>query len=227
MKDEYLTGIFVREEKNRFLCTVKVDGIVEECYIPSSCRLDNFINLSRKEVILKQNINRSARTRFAVYAIKYKRNYIILRTAEANDIIRDAIGCRRFSFLGKRTKIEKEKTIDGYKADLFFPETNTIMEIKSIITTQEEAVFPTVYSERAISQFYKIKELLRNGYKVVYVYVSLNPYIKQVRISKKEKILDYRYLLDECIKMGMQVKAYSAEIKNYEPVLKSEIKVVL
>ena len=40
------TGTFIKESKNRFLCEVLVDKKITECYIPSSCRLDNFLELT-------------------------------------------------------------------------------------------------------------------------------------------------------------------------------------
>lgn len=226
MNTEFVRGIFVREEKNRFICTVNVNGFEEECYIPSSCKLGNFIELAGKEVVLRENNNKSARTRYAVYAIQYMQNYIILRTAEANDIIRNALKTRCFSYLGKRSVVEKECKIGDYKSDLYLPESKTVIEIKSVISTSKEAVFPTVYSERAIEQFRKIKHLLCNGYTVVYIYVSLNPYVKKVSISAEESLLEYSRLFNECIQMGMQARAYSAEIKNNIPVIKKEIVLV-
>lgn len=218
-----MVGIFVREEKNRFLCTVKVNGIDEECYIPSSCRLENFLELAGKEVIIRKNKNKSARTRFAVYAIRYRQNYILLRTAEANDIVQNCILSRKFSYLGKRSTVEKEHKVEGYKTDFFIPETNTLIEIKSIISISKNAVFPTVYSERAIEQLKKLKCLLEKGYNVVYLYVSLNPYVKQVSISTDAHLIEYARLMNECKDLGMKCKAYSAELKNGEPVIKKEI----
>lgn len=227
MSQDFIVGTFVREEKNRFLCTVNVEGIDEECYIPSSCRLGNFLELAGKRVLLRENKNVNARTRFAVYAINFKQNYIIFRTAEANDIVRRSISSRRFSYLGNRKTIEKESIIDGYKADLFLPETNTVIEIKSIISTRNEAIFPTVFSERALEQFYKIKELLSKGYKVVYIYISLNPYVKQVKLSTEKHLLEYKKMFCECMELGMSSKAYAAEMKNGKTIIKKEIEIVI
>lgn len=214
MNQGYVIGTFVREEKNRFLCIVDIEGINEECYIPSSCRLENFLELTGKTVILHKNMNKEARTKYALYAIRFKRNYILLRTAEANDIIFNNISKRRFSYLGKRNIVEKERKVDDYKSDIFLPETNTIIEIKSIISTSKDAEFPTVYSERAIEQLMKIKYLLAKGYKVVYIYVSLNPYVRQISLSNDKHFLDYSRLFNECMKRGMLCKAYSTEIKD-------------
>ena len=40
-----VTGTFVKELKNRFLCEVVISGIPTECYVPSSCHLSNFLEL--------------------------------------------------------------------------------------------------------------------------------------------------------------------------------------
>ena len=47
-----IEGIFIREQKNRFICEVMVEDEIIECYVPSSCRLDNFIDLHGKRVLL-------------------------------------------------------------------------------------------------------------------------------------------------------------------------------
>lgn len=225
MKQGYIVGTFVREEKNRFICTVTVNGINEECYIPSSCRLENFLELAGKEVLLKENQNKNARTKLAVYALKLKRNYLILRTAEANALIVDAIKGRRFSYLGKRSILEKEYSVSGYKSDIYLPQTKTIIEVKSIINIGSEAVFPTVYSERAIAQLKKIYELLSSGYRFVYIFVSLNPYVKKVSLSNNEKQSEYKTLFLECVKKGMLCKAYASRLTDQGAKINNEITV--
>ena len=193
MRQDYIVGIFVREEKNRFLCTVEVEGKEEECYIPSSCRLENFLELSGKEVLLRENQNKNARTRLAVYALKIKQNYLILKTSEANIIIANELRSRRFSYLGKKSVIERECTVQGYKADIYLPEVQTIIEIKSLITSDSTGIFPTVYSERAIDQLKKIKNLLKCGYKFIYIFVSLNPYVKSISLSEDIRQSEYYF----------------------------------
>ena len=214
MKYSFYRGVFVREEKNRFLCTVNVQGRDEECYIPSSCRLENFIDLPGRNVILCENQNKNSRTRLSVYALEHRRTFIVLKTSEANAVIRDSIRNRRFSFLGKRSVVKPEAVVDGYKSDIYLPETKTIVEVKSVIALEAEAVFPGVYSERAISQLRKLKEALLNDYKVVYVFVALNPRIKNVSISEDANQTEYRELFNDCIKHGMECRGYSVKLKD-------------
>ena len=45
---ELKIGIFETEIKNRFLCSVCVNGETVTCYIPSSCRLSNFIDMKEE-----------------------------------------------------------------------------------------------------------------------------------------------------------------------------------
>lgn len=227
MSRDYIVGTFVREEKNRFLCTVNIEGADEECYIPSSCRLENFLELAGKEVLLKENQNKEARMRLAVYAIKIKQNFLVFKTSEANNIIANEIKGRRFTFLGKRRLIEREQNIEGYKVDIFLPESKTIVEIKSIISLDRNAFFPTVYSERAIEQLKKMLSLLQEGYKIVYIFVSLNPYVKTVSISYNDKQSRYRKYFEECIDKGMICRAYTAKIKDNKPIINKEIPVIL
>ena len=227
MNNGYIVGKFIREEKNRFLCIVEVDGKEEECYIPSSCRLENFLKLAGKEVFLKENKSNNTRTHLMVYAIRFKRNFLILKSSEANELIMNTINSRRFAFLDKRRIVEKERIIDGYKADLYIPDTKTIIEIKSIITTDKEASFPTVFSERAIEQLNKIEHVITDGYRVVYIFVVLNPYVESISLSKEEHLREYKRKFSNCVKKGMNYKGYSVRIQNGKPIIDREIKVLL
>ena len=119
----------------------------------------------------------------------------------------------------------KEHTIEGYKSDLYIEDTNTIVEIKSILCFDEEAAFPTVYSQRAISQLLKICLLLDKGYNVYYVLVSLNSNVK--RIILNTMITDFWEVFNQCLNKGMKVKGVSLKIKNEEPVVCSNTTIII
>ena len=217
---EYIYGVFVRELKNRFLCEVKIDGKVEECYVPSSCHLSNFLQLKGKRVILVPTQGKNSRTRYALYAMPHKRNYIVLNTSLSNAAIENSIHSRRFAFLGTRKEIIREHYIDGYKADFYIPKTKTIIEIKSILSSEENAVFPTVYSERTQNQLKSIQEMLDKGYNISFIIVSLNPYIKKITIDKNTEFYSE---LSRCIKKGMQFRAYTSYLSNDHIFVKNEL----
>ena len=206
---ELKTGQFISESKNRVLCTVKINGTEEVCYIASSCRLDNFIDLRGKSVLLIKNKGAKGRTKYSVIGVKYKRNYIILNTSWANKAIGSSFLKRRFSFLGKRTDYRAEIDVSGYKADFYIPYSKTIIEVKSVIATNDMAIFPTVYSERTLVQLKRIAELLDEGYKGYFIIVSLNPYVKAIKLLQDTEVISQ---LNECITRGLIVKGFRCRL---------------
>lgn len=220
-----VNGIFRTEIKNRFLCDVLVNGRETICYIPSSCRLGNFLDLRNREVLLKPTKTMGARTQYAVYAVRYGRRYILVNLSLANKIIEEQLYRRYFSFLGARKKISHEMKIGDYKTDLFVHDTNTIIEIKSILTFEKSGVFPTVYSERAINQLKKISNLLDNGYHACYMFVSLNPYVQRIAINYE--IEEYSRLFLECVEKGMNYFGCSIQLRDTLPDIYSRIAVIL
>jgi hypothetical protein len=47
-------------------------------YIPSSCRLSNFIDMTGRTVLLRPIETPNTRTAYAVYAVKYRKGFIKL-----------------------------------------------------------------------------------------------------------------------------------------------------
>ena len=219
---EYITAIFVKELKNRFLCEVEIDGERVICYVPSSCHLSNFLKLEGKKVLLVPNSTKNTRTQYALFAVPYKRNYIMLNTSIANRAVENSIHSRRFSNLGKREIVIKEHYVSGYKSDLFIEDTNTIVEIKSVLSIDERAEFPTVFSERSLKQLGQLKTLLNDGYRVYYMIVSLNPYVKTIDISKETPFF---LELEDCIKRGLCLSAYSCKFDGEKVLVNKKLQI--
>lgn len=217
-------GIFISERKNRFICEVLVEGETIECYVPSSCRLDNFIDLHGKRVLLLPTEAPSARTKFSLFAVPYKRNYILLNIGKVNSIIEHNINKRYFSSLGSRSKILRECTIDSYKSDLFIANSNTILEIKSVLSLGKTAVFPTVFSQRTLDQLKKISILMDKGYHAAFIIASLSPYVEQIKIDRASLFYE---ALRPCIEKGMHLLAVSLYISNSEAQIKKKINIEL
>ena len=168
-------GIFIKELKNRFLCEVSIDQEIFICYVPSSCRLSNFADFKGKKVLLKQNQNKNAKTKYALYAISHEDNYVIVNLKEANYVIEKNIKGKLFDYLGERVHTKREVTVENYKCDLFIEDTKTIIEIKSLLILNSEDEITQIHSERAITQLNSISSLLNKGYAVYYIFVSMNP----------------------------------------------------
>lgn len=216
----FVVGTFKKELKNRFLCEVQIDGNDVVCYVPSSCHLSNFLQLEGKKVLLVPTQTPRSKTPYALFAVPYKRNHIVLNTSMANRAIENSINGRRFSYLGKRKDYITEHIVNGYKADLYLPSTNTIVEVKSVISTSNNAKFPTVYSERTLRQLATIFDLLKKGYKVCFVIVSLHPYIKSVDIDISSEFYSE---LTKCIDAGLILKAYACRLLQDKIIIDKDI----
>lgn len=218
-----LEGKFLTEHNSRFLCTVCVDGEEMTCYVPSSCKLGNLIDLNNRTVLLKKNSSAKTRTKYAVYAVKYGRNYILLNLAQVNNVIASQLHRRFFSSLGHRKSVFQEKYIEGYRADLFIQDTHTLIEVKTLLSLEKNAHFPSVHSERAITQLYKLDRLLDEGYNVCYLIVSLTPRVKEIQISNASS--EFYDLFQRCVRKGMTVHAVSICMTEDKFQIHSTIKV--
>lgn len=220
---EYIKGTFLREQKTRFLCDVVVDNKDVECYIPVSCKISKLVDLIGKEVVLQPVENINARTKFSVYAARLGRYYVLLNLAEANRVLEAQLHRRYFSFLGKRKKIYREKVIEGYKTDLYIGDTDTLIEVKTLISFEEEGSFPSMASIRAEQQLEKLSELLDMGYNVVYIVMSLNPKVKSIGLNND--FGRYCQLFRTCLDKGMEVKGFSIRLKDMKPEVYKEMDV--
>ena len=162
---------------------------------------------------------------YAVYAVKIKNEIILLNLSQANRIIEEALHKRRFSFLGLRRQIVREKKIGGYKSDLYIEDTKTIIEIKSILSFQKAALFPTVYSERGIKQLAQLSTLLDEGFKVCYLFVSFSHHVREIQINNG--IEEYARLLNVCLEKGMTVYGITLKMKDGCPLIHSTIPVLV
>ena len=211
-ESEFIYGVFKQEMKNRFLCSVEIDGKTVTCYVPSSCRLSNFLDMTDRSVMLTPVTDPKARTRLALFAVKYGRGYIPINLANSNRTVEQQIYRRYFSFMGKRKDVTRETKIGDYKCDLFIKDTNTIVEIKSLLAFEKQAVFPTVYSERTVKQLEQLSSLLDQGYSVCFLMISLSSTVKEISINRKME--DFYRLFSECVNKGMKYRGFSLRLNK-------------
>ena len=218
-------GKFIREEKNRFLCTVGIDGTQKLCYIASSCRLENFVELQGKTILLKPTSTPKASTGYSVLGVKHKQSFVLLNTSMANRAIENSLQSRKLACFGKRTQYLKEYKVEDYKADFFLPQSKTMIEVKSVISMTEEALFPTVFSERTLRQLAAIERMLNAGYSARFVIVSLNPYVKRIRLQTDTP---FYAALKSCMRRGLKLGAFTCRLgQNGAPYIDKKIPIIL
>lgn len=223
--DKVKEGIFFEECKNRFLCKVLIDNEIEECYIPSSSRLDNYISLRKRKILLTENKATNSRTKYSVFAFKHKHRYVILNLGIANKILIDGINNGLLKIHGFDS-IYSEKYYNGYKTDILCIGKDTmIIEAKGIISLDKEAMFPSVFSQRSIDQLRTLLQFIKSGIQIQYYLVSLSPFVESIRINSN--MIEYYSLLTECIHSGMVIKGISCSFKNSRLNIGIEIPIIV
>lgn len=200
-----IKAVFISELSNRFRCLVDIEGIETLCYVPSSCRLSNFINLAGRTVLLTR-LSPHAQIKYSLYAVETDKGLVLLNLALANKVVLSQINKRCFGFLGKRRHLRTEVVVNGYRSDLYIEDTKTIIEIKTILSLDSSGHFPTGYPRRLINQLRRIETLLESGCRVCYLFIALGPQIKRIYLDANQ---EFSELFDRCMSKGMICRGYA------------------
>ena len=204
-------GIFCREDKYRFNCWVNIDGEEHLCYLPSNCKFEKICSIKGRTVLLSDSLSENSKFRYKVEAVKYRNSQMLLNLNFLNRVIEQELSKKKFSFLGKRDNIVREKIAHGYKSDLYIEESNTIIEIKSVFSFSNIVDYPTNYSSHMLEQLEKLKIIADGTANVAYFIVGLGPNVKKIRIDLRSK---YGELIDDCRCAGVQFIAMNLQNKK-------------
>ncbi len=213
---------FISELKNRFRCTVNINGKETLCYVPSSSKLSNFIDLTDCTVLLRPMEGKSG-IKYSLYAAETENGTILLNLVAANEIIAGQICDKMFSFLGDREHLRRETVIDGYKSDLYIEDSDTIVEIKTVLSLDSKGHFPTGYSVRLTQQLKNLKRLLRLGHRVCYIFVALAPNMEELYLDTDK---EYIGLFRECLDNGMRCIGCNLQLTESGFTIASQIEIM-
>lgn len=196
-----ITGIFIEECKNRFLCLVEIEGSIEECYVSSSSKLGNYISLKGRKVMLIENRGKKLRTKYTLQAVWIKRKWVLLNLNIINDLVLDT-----FTPSIQKT-IHREYFIGVYKSDFYNQVDKEIIEAKGILSESETVCYPVVSCGRHLRQLNSFEELLMQGYKIRYIFVLMSPSIKGIVLNEKEQEVSDQF--KKCVNAGMQIEFWT------------------
>lgn len=217
-----IKATFLKESKNRFLCEVLINDNIELCYVPSSARLENFLKLKNKTVFLTLNPPTS-KTKYTLWSVLYRNKHILLNLKKVNSLIELAI-TNNLLQLGPYKSIDREKTLNSYKCDLFLNgQSNHVVEIKTIISTSKTGLFPTVHSARSIRQLKELKSLLSRGFNVTYILVSLSSSLKEIYLNSEYNEFCSEFL--NCVHAGMNILSITLYFENNTIFLINNLKI--
>lgn len=194
-------GIFCREDKYRFHCWVNIEGEEHLCYLPSNCKFEKMFSLEGRTVLLSRQVGKKSKFDYKVEAVLFRNAQMLLNLSFLNRVVEQEIHRRVFAFLGERKTVHREKMVDGYKSDLFIEETNTLIEIKSVLAFSDTADYPTNYSSHMLQQLERLYGIAKTQVKVFYFIVGLGPALKEINVDLNS---NYGKLMDRCRNAGVQ-----------------------
>lgn len=209
---EYTSAVFYREKRHRFACEVLIDENVVDCYVASSCKLSKLINLDQKNVLVKENDREKSKYDYSLFALKQDNCFVLLNLSYVNELVEKLAYAKKIDVLGHPELIIREKNFGKYRADLFIPDTKTIVEIKTVLCDRTDEIFPSVASKRIPHQLEMLYSLLSDGYNVVYLIVCLNPITRKIIINRDERFTN---LYIRCTNLGMKTEACALSIDEY------------
>lgn len=197
-------AIFVSDGENRFICRILLNNAVLECYVPLTCKLSRFILPENREILIMPTSTTAQRTKYSLFAVKTDEHYLIVNTAFANLIVK-----RLISEAGKDQEFFPEQFVGNYKCDFFSRSTNTLIEVKSVISLEKALMLPNMKSIRAISQLKSIRDLLSKNYNVVYIIVAFSNNLESIVFDYNT---DMGMLLRKVETMGGQIECLKVKM---------------
>jgi len=224
MELEFESGQFIEECKNRFLCRVNINGTEELCYVSSSSKLDRFIELKGREVLLIKNTGMSKKTRYTLHAVRAREGYTLLNLGYVNKLLLKEFSKPDSQYSLSHSLFCEKKVSDKLKADFFIEgRDKVVIEAKGIISETTVAQLPSMRVDRAITQLKQLEILLNKGFSVHYYVVLMSSSIQTLKLDKSYK--EFNGVFTRCIKKGMLIYIYRTLWEDKQCFVEEDYKV--
>ena len=175
--------------------------------MPTSSKLGKIIKLNDQRVYLLNNTGKNLRTKYKVHSISKDDNLILLDLNSINNLFFSKILLNDIAYL-------PERTIDNIKVDFINNEKKEIIEIKGLISEENEILFPHSNSNRIIRQ---LKELSKSEYKVRFIFILMNPKIEKIRLDTNN--FEFIHQINSAIKKNIKLQIYKICWKDTQEYL--------
>lgn len=216
MKEVYFESVFIKEGKHRFICTILINNVLEECYVSSSSKLSNYIQLENCKILVSQNTNSKLRTRFTLEAAVIDKRLVYLNLNYTNNLYNDYL-----LHLGYDNKIiQREMLINKLIKTDFFIDNVGCVEVKSLLSNERCILFPDKTSKRICVQLKQYISLLQTGIPVTFAFIAMSKEIECLGWSSADVENDFK----KAISLGLNIEAFCVEYdKNAFKLVKNDI----
>jgi DNA-binding sugar fermentation-stimulating protein len=190
----YVEALFIKEESNRFSVLVKIKEEIVGCYLPYSSKLGNALNLYGKKVLILP-IN-GKRFKYKIVAIVDNDNIYYVDLNNINALFEESFANKYLSNYTRENRIT-----NNYRADFVNRNAKQVLEIKTLLSPDKNAIYPSVNPIRFNKQMKELALLSEQGYTVIIILILLNRNIHQISINQKYTEFSQMFfslLLNQC-----------------------------
>lgn len=212
---KYIEAIFIKEDSNRFSGLVNLNNELIGCYLPYSCKLGNALNLYGKTVLMLP-IN-GKRFQYKIVAVIDQDTYYYIDLNKINALFEESIAFEYLTNYSRENRITK-----NYRADFANIDEKKVLELKTVLSVEDSAIYPSVNPVRSIKQMKELLMLKKEGYTVILILILLNRNINQITIN--DKYVEFSQLFINLLMNQVELHIHEVEYFNNDFSLSVGIK---
>ncbi|MDO5848060.1 MAG: DNA/RNA nuclease SfsA [Methanobrevibacter sp.] len=208
---DYVKGIF-KNRPNRFVAEVEVDGNIEIAHVPNTGRCKELL-VDDAEVYLAPSDNPNRKTKFTLHFVVNRNELVSLYSQEANRIVYEAIENNQIKELSGYSILQREKTIDNSRIDIYLANENEecYVEVKGVtLIIDDEARFPDAPTERGTKHLKELIKLKKQGIRTVVFFLIQHPAGDKFR-PNWDNDPKFSKTLNEAHDAGVEILVYKTE----------------
>jgi sugar fermentation stimulation protein A len=227
--NNYVEGIF-KNRPNRFIAEVELGGEIVIAHVPNTGRCKELLVPDAK-VYLLPNDNPKRKTKYSLHFVLNNGVLVSLFSQQANEIVFNSIKENKIKELQDYNIIEREKTVDNSRIDIYLAKTNNekeiledcYVEVKGVTLIKDGlAQFPDAPTERGRKHLKELIDLRKRGHRAAVFFLIQHPNGNQFR-PNWENDPDFAMVLNEAYDKGVEIIVYKCEntLDNIKIVEKS------
>jgi sugar fermentation stimulation protein A len=217
-------GVF-KKRLNRFLTVVNIDGSETSCFLPNPGRMHELL-VPGTEMILKEINDVKRKTHYDILGVFYKGMIVSIDSRIPNKLIFEALKNNEIEEFSGYTRIKPEFAYGSSRFDFLLTNGKPcIIEAKSCtLVNNGVALFPDAVTERGSRHLLELIKAKKEGYRACVLFLVQRIDAKYFS-PNDETDTKFGKTLREASKNGVEIYAYTSELKGNEIKIKKRIPV--
>ncbi|MEX2722004.1 MAG: DNA/RNA nuclease SfsA [Candidatus Wukongarchaeota archaeon] len=217
-------GVF-KKRLNRFLAVVNIDGSETSCFLPNPGRMHELL-VPGTEMILKEINDVKRKTHYDILGVFYKGMIVSIDSRIPNKLIFEALKNDEIEEFSGYTRIKPEFAYGSSRFDFLLTNGKPcIIEAKSCtLVNNGVALFPDAVTERGSRHLLELIKAKKEGYRACVLFLVQRIDAKYFS-PNDETDTKFGKTLREASKNGVEIYAYTSELKGNEIKIKKRIPV--